>query len=473
LDPEPIHISQLILSANVGINSIPENSIAIYGVALLLLVIFSAIISAAEVAYLSFGLKNARDIEDEESEISDLVMSLKERPKHLLSTFIILNTLSTIACVVVMDRILHQLIGQQWFVDVSSRVCIMLGFVNVDGVKLGYIFQLLLTIIIIVFTLVIFCESVPKLYARERHKSVMFSTAHILTFFNYLLAPINNIFVLWTTGIERSYGHSPNKIASQAKEDIDAAIDLTVIQHSATSTQEADLLKGIVNFGDISARQIMHPRVDIVAIEDNVSYKELMRVIRDSNYSRLPIYCDDLDNIKGIIYVKDLLAHHAEPDNFEWQSLIRNTVLFVPEAKKIDELLREFQRKRAHMAIIVDEYGGTAGIATLEDIMEEIVGDIKDEFDQDEEVNFIKISDKNYIFDGKTLLKDICKVININPNTFDEHRKDADSIGGLILEIVGQIPTSDREIQVDNISLKVVTVSKRRIEKVSLIIHEK
>jgi len=263
--------------------------------------------------------------------------------------------------------------------------------------------------------------------------------------------------------MEKSLGNN-NSQSLTSKEDIDTAIDLTVTNNSDSSTQEADILKGIVNFGDISAKQIMHPRMDIVALEVTAGFKEVMKTVKESGYSRLPVYKEELDNIVGILYVKDLLAH---------TDLIRSSVLFVPESKKIDELLREFQLKRMHMAVIVDEYGGTAGVATLEDIMEEVVGDIKDEFDNDEEVDYIKISENNYIVEGKTLLNDVCRIIGENTSYFDSVRGEADSLGGLILEIIGTIPSSEKEIMIGNLTLKVVSVTKRRIEKVSLIIHEK
>jgi gliding motility-associated protein GldE len=287
----------------------------------------------------------------------------------------------------------------------------------------------------------------------------------------YLFTPLSKILVGWSSSLERSLVSSgSNHLTS--KEDIDTAIDLTVTNNSETSTQEADILKGIVNFGDTSAKQIMKPRMDIVGLDEELTFKEVMKIVRDSGYSRLPVYREELDAIIGILYVKDLLAHTEESENFDWKQLIRNAVLFVPESKKIDELLREFQSKRMHMAVIVDEYGGTAGIATLEDIMEEVVGDIKDEFDQEEEVEYIKISDNNYIFEAKTLLNDVCRIIGENTSVFDSVRGEADSLGGLILEMIGYIPTSENEISVQNITLKVVSVTKRRIEKVSLIVHE-
>ncbi|MBC7886167.1 MAG: gliding motility-associated protein GldE [Saprospiraceae bacterium] len=338
-------------------------------------------------------------------------------------------------------------------------------------VVIANVFNFVITVIGVTFILVLFGEAMPKIYATLNKLSIVHLMAGPLTLLMYLLGPISKILVGWSTAMEKSLGSS-NPQNSTSKEDIDAAIDLTVTNKTEASVQEADILKGIVNFGDISARQIMHPRMDIVAIEEAESFKELMKIVKESGYSRLPVYKEDLDNIIGILYVKDLLAYTEESESFGWQKLIRNSVLFIPESKKIDELLREFQFKRTHMAVIVDEYGGTAGIATLEDIMEEVIGEIKDEFDQDEEIDYIKISENNYIFEGKTLLNDVCRVIGENTSYFDQLRGEADSLAGLILEVVGHIPGSEKEIIIGNFTFKIVSVTKRRIEKISLIINE-
>lgn len=293
-----------------------------------------------------------------------------------------------------------------------------------------------------------------------------------LSILNKLFSPFTRMMVGWSKAIETKISNNNNH-SQTLKEDIDAAIDLTVTGSSESAHQEAGLIKAIISFGDTSAKQIMRPRMDIVGIDIDTSFKEVMQIVRESGYSRLPVYEEDLDKIKGILYVKDLLKIRESDDNFEWQTLIRNAAFFIPESKKIDELLKEFQSKRMHMAIIVDEYGGTAGIATLEDIMEEVVGDIRDEFDLEEEVEYIKIAENNYIFEAKTLLNDVCRIIGVNTGIFDELRGEADSLGGLILEITGHIPSSEQEIIIDNIVLKVISVTRRRIEKVSLIIHEK
>jgi putative hemolysin len=311
----------------------------------------------------------------------------------------------------------------------------------------------------------------PKIYATLNKLKIVHFMSGPLTLLLYVFSPVSKILVGWSTAMENRLSSSA-AAGSTSREDIDAAIDLTVSGTSAAAVREADILKGIVNFGDTSAKQIMRPRMDIVALEEQLNFKEVMKIVRESGYSRLPVYRGELDVVIGILYVKDLLSYTDEKEYFAWQQLIRNSVLFVPESKKIDELLREFQEKRVHLSVIVDEYGGTAGIATLEDIMEEVVGEIKDEFDQDEEVDYVRITENSYIFDGKTLLNDVCRIIGTNTNFFDDFWGEADSIGGLILEMTGTIPTSEKEISLSHINLKVVSVTKRRIEKVSLIIHE-
>jgi CBS domain containing-hemolysin-like protein len=212
----------------------------------------------------------------------------------------------------------------------------------------------------------------------------------------------------------------------------------------------------------------MRSRVDVVAFDFRMDYKELLEIIKEAGYSRIPVYENDFDNVTGILYVKDLLGHLDEPADFEWQELIRPDVYYVPEAKKINDLLKEFQVQRLHMAIVVDEYGGSSGIVTLEDIMEEVIGEIKDEFDDEIEVVYKKIDDFNYLFEGKTLLNDVCRIIGIDTNTFDEVKGEADSLAGLILEIKGFMPKTDAEITQGPYRFKVVTVSKRRIEQILL-----
>ncbi len=449
----------------------PSGSILFSLLFFVILLICSGLISSSEVAYFSLGLKDLKDLEEENTSVSQRILALKEKPRYLLATILIANNFVNIAIVIVAEQLLREFIGEsslllagQWLHD-----NILYGITTPETI--ANVFNFLITVVGVTFILVLFGEAMPKIYATLNKIKILHTMSVPLTFLMYIFTPASKILVGWSTAMEKSLGkNSPQSLTS--KEDIDTAIDLTVTNSTDESTQEADILKGIVNFGDISARQIMHPRMDIVALEETAGFKEVMKTVKESGYSRLPIYKEDLDNIVGILYVKDLLAYTEEGDTFMWQKLIRSSVLFVPESKKIDELLREFQLKRMHMAVIVDEYGGTAGVATLEDIMEEVVGDIKDEFDHDEEVDYIKISPNNYILEGKTLLNDVCRIIGENTSYFDNVRGEADSLGGLILEIIGTIPSSEKEIAIGRLTLKVVSVTKRRIEKISLIIHE-
>lgn len=437
-----------------------------------MLLICSGLISASEVGFFSLGLNEVKEMEDENSGVSNSILGLKERPRHLLATILISNNFVNIAIVIVAEQILRIILGEHRLLQWGQWLHDNLLYGISTPQTLANIFNFLITVVGVTFILVLFGEAMPKIYATINKRRVLNIMAWPLTFLTYILSPVTKILVGWSSSMEKKLAGTGSQNLT-SREDIDAAIDLTVTSTSESSVQEADILKGIVNFGDISARQIMHPRIDIVALEESAGFKEVMKTVRESGYSRLPVYGEDLDKIVGILYVKDLLGHSEEGDDFNWQSLIRKSVLFVPEAKKIDELLREFQLRRVHMAVVVDEFGGTAGIATLEDIMEEVVGDIKDEFDQDEELDYIRISENNFIVEGKTLLNDVCRIIGENTGFFDEMRGDADSLAGLILEVIGSIPSSEKEINIGHLTLKVISVTRRRIEKVSIVINEK
>ena len=227
-------------------------------------------------------------------------------------------------------------------------------------------------------------------------------------------------------------------------------------------------LKSIVKFGDVTVKQIMRSRVDIVSVDEKVGFEELLKVVKDSGYSRIPVYREDFDHVIGILYVKDLLGLLDQNDQFNWQKLIRPNVLFVPEAKRINDMLKEFQSSRMHMAVVVDEYGGTSGIVTLEDILEEVIGEIRDEFDDEIEVEYQQLDPRNFLFEGKTLINDVCRVIGVETNTFDKVRGDSDSLAGLILEISGQLPKKGAEYQIEGYTFKIRSVTKRRIEQIQV-----
>jgi CBS domain containing-hemolysin-like protein len=253
------------------------------------------------------------------------------------------------------------------------------------------------------------------------------------------------------------------------KEDLDAAIDLA-INSDQESGKQVDILKGIIKFNDVSAKQVMTPRTELYALNFSSTFKTILETVRESGFSRLPVYNEDFDQITGILYVKDLIAHLDKDENYEWQTLIRTNTLYVPESRKINELLNDFQEKHVHMSFVVDEYGGINGIVTLEDIMEEIVGEIQDEFDEHHELNFVRLDPNNYLFDGKTLINDMCRVLGLDVYLFDEARGNADSIAGLLLENNGEMPRKDQELLIENYKFKVVSVTKRRIEQIKVTI---
>jgi gliding motility-associated protein GldE len=250
-------------------------------------------------------------------------------------------------------------------------------------------------------------------------------------------------------------------------DDLSQALNLTTHQ----ITEDENILKGIVKFGNISAREIMRSRVDVVAVDVNYKFKELLDFIIESGHSRIPIYSETLDNVKGILFIKDLLPHIDKGDDFEWQSLLRQSY-FVPENKKINDLLKEFQENKIHMAIVIDEYGGTSGIVTLEDVIEEIVGEITDESDEEDEIIYSQINSSTYIFEGKTLLNDFLKIVDIEDDYFDKLMGEADTIAGIVLELTGEIPVRNTKIDYKNLTFTIESVDKRRIKQIKVTIKE-
>ena len=432
------------------------------------LVLFSALVSGSEVAFFSLSPNDLHSLEDDESSKSKRLLKLKEKPRTLLATILISNNFINIAIVLVSNYVLRNLIGEEDLNTIGLWLQQSLVLEKIiSSSNLASIFNFTIAVIGVTFILVLFGEVAPKFYASINNLKFARMMAGPLSLLNIILGPLSRIMVGWSTSIEEKITQSRISQTGTSKEDIDKAIELTV-GDSQNADEEADILKGIVKFGDVSVKQIMKPRVDVVAVEKVTSYDELMNIIKETGFSRIPVYEEDFDKIDGILYVKDLLGHTDEDEQFNWQTLIRNNVLYVPEYKKIDDLLREFQLKRTHIAIVVDEYGGSAGIATLEDIMEEVIGDIKDEFDEEEEVDYIKLSDGNFIFEGKSLLNDVCRIIGEDTDFFDSVRGDSDSLAGMIIEVLGNIPKPDKEIKYNNIILKIVSVTKRRIEKINL-----
>ncbi len=437
---------------------------------LIILIICSALISGSEVAFFSLNASNVRTLEEENTVASHRILALKAKPKRLLATILISNNFVNIAIVIVTQLVINNLLPPASLETVGQYLSdnIIGGLLEAHTIAIGLNF--FLTVVFVTFILVLFGEVAPKIYANIDNLRFAHLMSGPLKFLNFIFTPFSSILVNWGNTIERRIARSRNYQTGSSKEDLDTAIELTGM-NDLESQQDMDILKGIINFGDLSAKQIMKSRVDVIAIDRSALYSDVLRILKESGYSRLPVYEEDFDTVVGILYIKDLLGHINEKPDFEWQKLIRPSALFVPESKKIDDLLREFQLKRLHMAIVVNEYGGSEGIITLEDIMEEVIGEIMDEFDEEEEVNYIELGEGNYIFEGKSLLHDVSKVIGESPSYFDDVKGNADSLGGMIIEHLGVIPAVEQELKIKEVTLKIITVTNRRIEKINLLVN--
>ncbi len=430
----------------------------------ILLLFCSALISGSEVAFFSLTVNDLEKITQDDSKATRRILKLREIPRKLLATILISNNFINIGIVILSEFILRNLLpedlSQQWATQLTS----VLGL-SFEVSRMATLIHLLITVVGVTFLLVLFGEVAPKIYAKFNNVNLARNMSGALLFLTRIFRPFSNILVQGTSLIERRLESRTTRQSS--KQDIDQAIELTV-QGEQHAEHDMDILKGIVKFGDIAVKQIMRSRVDVVAVDFRINFRELMQTVRDAGYSRIPVYDQDFDNITGILYVKDLLGYLDEDDNFEWQELIRANVMYVPEAKKIDDLLKEFQQNRLHMAVVVDEYGGSSGVVTLEDIMEEVIGEIRDEFDDAIELEYKKIDDYNYLFEGKTLLNDVCRVIGVDTDTFDEVKGDADSVAGLLLEMIGFIPKPEDEVNYNDYRFKIVSVDNRRIKQIQI-----
>ena len=446
--------------------ALPPLEVALALLVVVFLLLGSALVSGSEVAFFSLTHNDFDKLQRENDGSSRRILFLKEKPRKLLATILISNNFINIAIVILYDFILLRLLPAERLDQWAGTVIEGFGLQGLlDVGAMGRLLAFLITVVGVTFLLVLFGEVMPKIYAKLNNVQLARFMSRPMLLLMRLFHPINQLLVNWTSLIERRLAARTRGGSAPSREDIDEAIELTV-SSSAKTDQEIDILKSIVKFGDVSVKQIMRSRVDVIAVDFRVNFKELLEIVRQSGYSRIPVYDEDFDNVTGILYVKDLLGHLHEDERFEWQHLIRTNMLYVPEAKKIHDLLREFQREHLHMAIVVDEYGGSAGIVTLEDIMEEVIGEIKDEFDKEAEVIYRKIDPYNYLFEGKTLLNDVCRIIGVDTTTFDEVKGDADSLAGLVLELYGEIPQKDVEVVYNLFRFKIVSVSERRIEQV-------
>ena len=407
-------------------------------IGIFVLLLCSALVSGAEVALFSLSQKDIDETIQENVSKGKIIADLIERPKKLLATLLVANNFINIGVV-----ILFSFIGKDIFSAISSPIL-----------------KFTVEVIVVTFLLLLFGEVLPKVYASRNNIKFANMVAYPIAVLDKLLSPIS-------VPMRESTIYLHNKLGKQktnfSVDQLSQALELT--SSDETSLEEQKILMGIVTFGNTDTKQVMSPRIDIFALEISESFSEIYSKIIEKGYSRIPVYRDSIDHIEGVLFVKDLLRHLDEKD-FVWNTLIREP-FFIPENKKLDNLLKDFQRMKSHLAIVVDEYGGTSGLVSLEDVIEEIVGDISDEFDNDN-VSFTKIDEKNYLFEGKINLKDFYRIIDANEEVFEMKKGEAETLAGFILEISGNFPVKGQKIAYANCLFTIETVDKKRIKQIKV-----
>ncbi len=440
------------------------------------LLLISGLVSGSEVAFFSLTPNDYEEMEQENNPVREKLYELREKPRLLLATILIANNFINIAIVLVSEIMLRKVFPETLFVSWARGIQQSLAFMQrFSEVGLTGAIAFLITVIGVTFLLVLFGEVAPKVYASYNKVQLATRMAGPIDLMMRAFHPLASSLVKGASIIERRLENHTLDAAAASQEDIDEAIDLTVNFDDGSEVsqrQDVDILKRIVKFNNVTVRQIMRSRGDVVAVDGKIDYAQLIAVVRDSSYSRIPVFEEDFDKVKGILYVKDLLGHRHEPESFNWGHLVREDILYVPENKKISDLLKEFQTEKTHMAIVVDEYGGTEGIVTLEDVLEEVIGDIHDEFDEDDEIIFQRIDELNYVFDGKTMLNDVYRVLKMNTSIFEPVKGEAESLAGLFLEILGRIPEVGEEISYEGYRFQAMSVNTRRIEEVLITLPE-
>ncbi len=436
MDPDPEHLSLLFASFDI--------ILALNGIILILLLISSALISGSEIAFFSLNQTDINELSNNGKE-KNVVVTLLERPRKLLATILITNNFINILIVLLFASLAETLFG-------DFNISLDLYFFAVP-------IRFLLEVLLVTFLILLFGEVLPKVYASRNALLFAKKIAKFIHTVNILLTPFSTPLIAITKWVEQKFGSKASKFSVET---LSQALELT--SQDATSTDEQKILNGIVNFGNTETVQIMKPRIDVFALSDTETYEEVLSKILTNGYSRNPVYSENIDNIIGVLYAKDLLAH-LNKKTFDWQTLLREP-FFVPENKKLDDLLADFRAKKNHLAIVVDEYGGTSGVVTLEDVIEEIVGDINDEFD-DEDVSYSKIDANNYIFEGKTSIKDFCKILDDeDEEIFEEEKGESETLAGFILEISGKFPKKGAEINFKNYTFTIEALDKKRIKQV-------
>ena len=428
MDPEP----SLRFLSTIDTNLL----FGIIGITILLFC--CAMVAAAEVALFSLTQKDLVELSQKNTSKSIIINQLLGKPKKLLATILVANNFLHIAIVILFSFSLDK---------VFSAITIP-------------ILKFIVEVILVTFLILLFGEVLPKVYANRNNIKFAGFIAYPLLILNKLLSPISSPMRALTVFIQNKLGKQKSNFSV---DQLSQALELTL--DANTSQEEQKILEGIVSFGNTDTKQVMSPRIDIFAIKIEESFMEIYPKIVEKGYSRIPVYKDNIDHIEGVLYIKDLIPHINKKE-FDWKTLLREP-FFVPENKKLDNLLKDFQSMKSHLAIVVDEYGGTSGLVSLEDVIEEIVGDISDEFD-DDEINFTQIDDKNYLFEGKINLKDFYRIIDVDEDLFENNKGEAETLAGFILEIVGNFPRRRQKIQFENCLFTIETVDKKRIKQIKV-----
>ena len=408
--------------------------------------LLSFVVSGAEVAFFSLTFKEINLLKTKEQSYYKRIIDLLEDPKGLLASLLIANSFSNIAIIIVSNLLMD--------------AAFQLPYPPALWV------QFLVKVVAVTALLVLFCEVIPKIYANQNNVRFLKNFGVVTEGIYYIFHGMGNWMVKYSDAIERKLSNK-TKGAAYSLQELDHAIDITT--NNAASEKEKNILKGIVKFGNITVKQVMRTRLHVSGIEYKTSFTDLLIRIEDLHYSRLPVYKEDLDEIVGMINTKDFLPHLHDSEDFDWHTLLR-PITFVHSHKLIDDLLHEFQQKRIHFAVVVDEFGGTSGIVTLEDILEEVIGDIHDEFDE-EDAGFTKIDNNNFIFEGSVMISDACRIMQLPSGTFDIVKGESDSLAGLVLEIAGEIPQQNQVISSGDFEFIVLEIHKNRLQKIKITIR--
>lgn len=428
MDPEPGLTSLDTLDTNLLFGSL----------VIVLLLFCSAMISAAEVALFSLSQNDLTKLSQQNPAKSQLVSQLLQKPKKLLATLLLANNFVNIGIVIIFSFVSDSL-----FAGIVSPVV-----------------KFVVEVVLVTFLILLFGEVLPKVYASRNNIKFSAGIARPLWFLDQLLSPLSLPMRAVTVYLHKKLGRQKTNISV---DQLSQALEMT--SSDDTTSEEQKILEGIVSFGNTDTKQVMSPRIDIFALEIEESFAEIYPKIVDKGYSRIPVFRENIDHIEGVLFVKDLIPHIHKKE-FDWNSLLREP-FFVPENKKLDDLLKDFQSMKSHLAIVVDEYGGTSGLVSLEDVIEEIVGDISDEFD-DENISYSQIDDKNFLFEGKINLKDFYRIVNVDEETFEDQKGEAETLAGFILELLGNFPKKGQKVHFSTVTFTIEVVDKKRIKQLKV-----